>query len=184
MGPLIVVLGTPRSGTSMTAGLLAQHGVWTGPCRKADKFNPKGYFENQELAALRFCDAPREDVESLLEKQGYNGGPWLVKHSLTDWYYWKVFNPLFVLCHRPASSSAASLVNYDPSESYKWRKRRADKDYLIMLHIYRSHDCIRVNTNDVIGGDYTAIKELCERFELPFSVELADDFVDPTLWHY
>ena len=42
----IVIVGVPRSGTSLVAGLFAKHGVWTGKCRPADEHNPTGYFES------------------------------------------------------------------------------------------------------------------------------------------
>ena len=42
----IFIVGLPRSGTSMVAGILANCGVWTGRTVRGDKNNPKGFFEN------------------------------------------------------------------------------------------------------------------------------------------
>jgi len=42
----IFITGLPRSGTSMTAGIFAQLGVFTGPTVPGGLSNPKGFFEN------------------------------------------------------------------------------------------------------------------------------------------
>lgn len=57
----IFVMGLPRSGTSMVAGLLNICGAWTGstvPCRS--KINPKGFFEHSRI---------REQVIKLILKE-------------------------------------------------------------------------------------------------------------------
>ena len=45
----ILVTGFPRSGTSLTAGILARGGVWSGNTVPGNKHNEKGYFENVAL---------------------------------------------------------------------------------------------------------------------------------------
>ncbi|MEY3004607.1 MAG: hypothetical protein RLZZ491_1783 [Pseudomonadota bacterium] len=45
----VFVTGILRSGTSMTAGLLAQAGLWLGQTVAASPANPRGYFENRRL---------------------------------------------------------------------------------------------------------------------------------------
>lgn len=48
----VIVMGAPRSGTSMTAGILSQLGVAMGRIRSADALNPTGYFEDWDFLAL------------------------------------------------------------------------------------------------------------------------------------
>jgi hypothetical protein len=48
----VIVLGAPRSGTSMTAGILNLLGVSMGNVRLPDPLNPTGYFEDREFLAL------------------------------------------------------------------------------------------------------------------------------------
>ena len=45
----IFVTGRPRSGTSLSAGLLAALGVWTGRTIPGGPANPKGFFENMTI---------------------------------------------------------------------------------------------------------------------------------------
>lgn len=49
---IFLIAGVPRSGTSMIAGLLSKHGVWTGKCIAEDVFNPLGYFENKQIVRI------------------------------------------------------------------------------------------------------------------------------------
>lgn len=48
----VVVLGSPRSGTSLTAGVLQALGVDMGDIRPPDSQNPKGYYEDRTFLAL------------------------------------------------------------------------------------------------------------------------------------
>ncbi len=53
-GPIIVVSGLPRSGTSMMMKMLAEGGlpIVTDSIRSADEDNPNGYFEFEPVKAL------------------------------------------------------------------------------------------------------------------------------------
>ena len=48
----VVVLGPPRSGTSLTAGILSKMGVDMGNIRPLDTQNPTGYFEDKDFLSL------------------------------------------------------------------------------------------------------------------------------------
>lgn len=60
-----IVLGAPRGGTSVTAGILDVLGVDLGDLRGPDDLNPRGYYEDKEL--LNLCSAifeeAREDAD-------------------------------------------------------------------------------------------------------------------------
>jgi hypothetical protein len=47
----IFVVGLPRSGTSLVAGLLREFGAWTGETVPGSGENPRGFFENNEIRA-------------------------------------------------------------------------------------------------------------------------------------
>lgn len=57
----VVVLGPPRSGTSMTAGLLSILGVDFGRVRKPDPLNPTGYWE--DVRFLELCGSVMRTVD-------------------------------------------------------------------------------------------------------------------------
>jgi hypothetical protein len=61
---IVAVLGMHRSGTSVTAGMLADHGVELGPVSEKNRFNPRGNREIRELNRLH---------DRILER---SGGSW------------------------------------------------------------------------------------------------------------
>jgi hypothetical protein len=61
---IVAVLGMHRSGTSATAGMLADHGVELGPVSERNRFNPRGNREIRELIRLH---------DRILER---SGGSW------------------------------------------------------------------------------------------------------------
>lgn len=110
-----LIAGPPRSGSSLLAGLLQKHGVWTGSSRRPDIGNPTGYFENKQIVGLEKtilkahgfrarADALvpvqglspseeerqwfRQELMAVLRQRG--AGPWLFKDSKILFLY-----PLF-----------------------------------------------------------------------------------------
>jgi hypothetical protein len=116
----IFVLGLPRSGTSLVAGLLAQCGVWTGTTVPAGPENPRGFYEHvllrdrvvkgilaragfDPLGARRLPPVDRaievpglaELVRGLLELDGYrHDRPWLYKDPKLT-LLWPTFRTAF-----------------------------------------------------------------------------------------
>lgn len=102
----IFIVGCPRSGTSLTAGIIAACGAFGGELMlPADQHNPKGYFENfilsemfnqvlrkyQEISRLEVMLYPNRNVpfdvehvrgyvQRILHDQGYKDGPWYFKY--------------------------------------------------------------------------------------------------------
>ena len=90
----ILIVGAPRSGTSVTAGTLYKCGAWVGRMVPADIYNPKGYFENNDLYSyLRTCceltgpsflnPAMQPDDIKLSIKNEFaipSESPWILKH--------------------------------------------------------------------------------------------------------
>ena len=122
----IIVLGQPRSGSSMTAGIFHHHGVWTGTCRAADDSNKKGHFENIPIRNLLIGTHKaivhkgvvaqkiagfREQVLQHISNDGYTGGPWLWKGSTMYWPAFFEFEPKFVVVNRPREQIFKSCRN-------------------------------------------------------------------------
>ena len=143
---VVVVLGSPRSGTSMTAGLLSILGVDMGNCRKSDPENPTGYFEDSDFLSLidEVYEAARPGsngfhpprIESIMAQKGCFDERigQLVQHRLsacrsTIWG-WKavgtsltidlflphLVNPHFVAALRHPLDTAHSVIRYSKSK--------------------------------------------------------------------
>ena len=118
----IFITGVPRSGTSMTAGISAELGVFTGATVPPGVSNPKGFFENVEiresvlkgiLKASHFCplgvkSLPPEDfigkfnfrdgksLKDILRAILTNKGTWKVKHGYTKTQSYPLFGAFLI----------------------------------------------------------------------------------------
>lgn len=141
----IFIAGPPRSGTSLTARLLAEHGVWTGECILADSHNERGYYENVAMVDIvknilkkngsyaradaqppaRFTYLP--DIRAEFLKIVKTTGPWLFKDSKLLLLY-NIFigafpEALWVLTRRNIEANIASLLNHKV-----WARRYRDDE--------------------------------------------------------
>ncbi|HEU5270073.1 MAG TPA: hypothetical protein VFU36_09120 [Jatrophihabitans sp.] len=68
-GPLTVVTGVPRSGTSLLMQLLARGGmpVTTDGVRRPDESNPRGYFEHEAVKGLGSGRLSRDELAAMAD---------------------------------------------------------------------------------------------------------------------
>jgi hypothetical protein len=116
----IFVLGIPRSGTSLLAGLISLTGIWTGPTNPPSVNNVKGFFENRELKDISTYRVLRDDgwcrrgqhpipgpddvlkptydvyggLLRVMYEQGYLDGPWMFKDAKIT-LMWKIWYEMF-----------------------------------------------------------------------------------------
>lgn len=194
----IVVLGTPRSGTSLTAGILAEHGVWTGRCMQPDDRNARGYFENLDIKAGlieifgrlvnegRLAPHPPKDlwasyVEYALRAGNYAGGPWLVKHSAMYYPAWeRDFDPIYVCCFRDPESIAAS----GKATGLLDKRQAIHRHHATMKHLVTHRGAFSVWPHWFLEGEFAPLERAFEAAGVPFDRAIAERFVDPSLWHY
>ena len=185
----------------MTAGLFSKHGVWTGTCRKGNEWNPKGYFENIPLKHILKAMWPgfiadgmmaspkkgfKDKIESAVKEDGYESGPWLMKHSVLYWRAWSEFNPKWVCVRR------------DKEEIYNSCKRsrmlapnHSDQHLrdVINLHdeqldiVAREHNGKNVYTGELIEGNTKSLEEALEYCGIEFNPEVTRKFINPEYWH-
>jgi len=126
MIPPIVILGNPRSGSSLVCAMLKQQGVWFGSTGEANPKYPFGTLENQPIrkalvqtynpwiSEFRIPFNPDKEwakrAEGLIRADGYNDGPWAIKHSIRFWPTWLKMNVKWVLVYRPIDDVMAGLM--------------------------------------------------------------------------
>lgn len=185
----IFVTGPARSGTSLVAGLLARHGVWTGRCTKrAVPKYPHGFFENDWfLAQTRDKvgtkgpvpgDWPHRWRQRMLQ-EGYEGGAWLVKAMPWAWKFLQHEMPLVVFCWRPATEIIRSRNNKGWGEDPGPVLRHWDA----MRDIRFKARCVDIPTERLVRGDFAATKQAFMKLGIPFDESIAHDHIDPTLWN-
>lgn len=188
----IVIISLPRSGSSLTAGIFSEHGVWTGKCKKACQRNPKGFFENIRICSeidKRFrgyvhkgSPCPKvEDwgdvVAQCLESDGYTGGKWLIKHSAVYAPLWGDMNPIYVNVWRDKESiqksgKAAKIYNMN------------DGSYENHLKIMRDYGHVDVYPAEFQDGDFSSIIYALEYCGIKPDLEKIKEFYEPDYWHY
>lgn len=193
----IVILTIARSGSSMVAGIFAQHGVWTGPTLGPSKYNAKGYFESQGLRDFIRGNydffslvengrlAPRhkgfkKTIGHILNKGGYQDGPYLFKHNVLYYPLWHEFSPKFVCIRRNIDSVIESckrtgyLKNMDALEPQ-----------IEALDFARDElGAAEVFTDEVLKGDFSSLKSAFSHCGIELDEQIARDFIDPSLWNF
>jgi hypothetical protein len=200
----IIILACPRSGSSMTAGLFARHGVWVGTSRSGNEHNPKGFFENTFLKKqlkkewgtdlLALSENPpeyhpdfREKVEKLLIQDGYRGETWLCKHSALYWRAWLGFNPKFICVRRDIEQTVQSNIDV---KLHRGAWSRDDLTDIMRSHHYEMDLAIRkcqginVYTDDLIERNYRSIREALIFCGINPNEDVIHDFVEPRYWKH
>lgn len=191
----IVVLGAARSGTSMVAGLFHEHGVWVGDCREPDEYNERGYFENlalkrvlidrwghlkRDMAVADRQEGFREQVEAILEEEGYVEGPWLMKHGALYWPAWHEFDPTLVCVYR----NPTSILESGTHGNFIRTPERVMLCHGAMEWAIQCEGGVRVDAERLIAGDYRQIEAAFHAAGLGFDPRIADEWIDVDLWHH
>jgi hypothetical protein len=192
----IIVIGLPRSRTSMVAGTFAAHGVFVGTCKEADSRNAKGFFEHLGFADLVIelygkglisrneVPEPHPDFKprfmELMERDGYSGGPWLVKHAHVFYKVWQGFKPRFVIVKRDTESIAESAreVGWVNSISH------ITKGQKMLDRVAKEYGAPVVLTDEVVQGDYCSLREAFDYCGLVFNGWTASRFIDPSMTRF
>lgn len=199
----ILVAAPPRSGTSMVAGLLHQHGVQVGSYNKT-KGNPKGAFE--ELSIKKFIKHTlkqngydirptnimpskfKDDLSfrsNILNIAGNPKGLWLFKESriLMTWPLWAKHFPdsLYVLVHRNSKDTINSMKRRLKVGEYviynwlEWGRARQKEIAKYCPHVW-------IDADSIWEWDLGEVKKLVECCGLVFNEEATKNWIDPQLW--
>lgn len=202
IGRLIYIGFQPRSGSSMTAGILSLHGVWTGQCRIGNPDNPKGFFENERFGRyLRKIPKPKvpntwhypppnfhDEFRQLLFQQGYEGEqPWLVKNSIMALPMFESFGP-FVVCPIRSVDAIFKSCRRSGIRGNGMTDEELELEILSLrklIDIAVQEGATPIDTDGVARGDYTTIKRFIEdRLGVEFNKRAVDQFVDRRYWRH
>jgi hypothetical protein len=191
----IVVLGTPRSGTSLVAGLLGVHGVWYGNAQWGrTNRHPKGDFVNKRISdAIEYIDKNNitnknrivDIVQTAAVNDGYSYGNWLIKQKTTKWDVLKNLEPIWVLVRRDLESTYKSQVRSDLIKDKKpIEKRKHRSMWLKHNDIMNYLNGIDVDVNEIMHkGNFKSIEEILSIIGLSFSKRRANNFIERDYWH-
>lgn len=222
----ILITGCARSGTSMVAGCIHLAGAFTGLTSGPNKNNKKGMFENARIRNeivkpyLRSIDCDplgqyplpnidslpipnnwRWKVETVMEEDGYQGGPWLYKGAkmCLMWPVWKYAFPnakwiivrrrtedIINSCKRTsfmrayAKKAIQNIIKVD-NEDEGWAFWIHEHEKRFQEMINAGLNCRMIWPETFVRGDYTQLVETIEWLGLKWNSEILN-FIDPKLY--
>ena len=174
----LFITGAARSGTSMTSGLFAEHGVWFGPCMKASKINPKGFFETEFIKRKGSgYHSPPQDMGGWKDWLREHGAPdqWAVKAGPQWWPLFREFNPVVVCCYRDRQS----IIDSRNRARFKMHDLTVDVQWDLMKEI---PGAVNVFPDAFIEGNFNSILPAFDALGIEFDTTIARGWVDPSLW--
>jgi len=188
----IIIAGCPRSGTSLTAGVIHACGAFVGEYQVWPD-NARGTFENLRVLSLlhrRWNKSlnPADELRNELFRQGYKAGPWLIKLSgnmlLDKWIYARNMFPgsFWVIVQRNKKDIMASHQARDDKTAMH-RIRQS----VLTLSLIKHNTGLRwreVWPQKIIDGDFREMKKVVKWLGLSWNKRAVDAFVDPDLWHH
>ena len=188
----ILVMGFPRSGTSMISGIFVLHGAWVGSVNPPDPRNPTGYFSNLFIKHLLVGEYGhgtdfildkrdmKERIEAGIVYDGYKGGPWLFKTAITYYDVFHQFTPTYIIVRRDKKEIVASNKRNNMAALKNMTLEQAVDQYEDLCEKAKG---VHVWTKNIIKGNYEEIEEAITTAGLTFKPELVDRFVNKDLWH-
>jgi len=189
---LLTMVG--RSGSSMIAGIFAVHKVWTGRSKPANSNNAKGYFENIDIKrelqsdgkyfnhCKEYDDEFAHKIRRIIHDQGYKEGPWMMKFGASYHKMWQDFDPFWIKIKRNPEAIHESFRRANMLSAY------SDDDLMEIIKFHHttmdSIPGVEIWSDDVVNGNYGNLRTAFERCDLEFDSEIADEFVDGSLWHH
>lgn len=189
----IGIFTTGRAGSSMIAGIFASHGVWHGKDRmQPSQWNAKGFFQNGEIhkSMKDFYgrdiegEPPVHDIEwdnqlkAILKRQGATY-PWFIKTGTFYHPVWKNLVDKQIMIRRPLDKILDSYKRCNFLPEQKWNVEFIVKRQLEMMD---KMEGVTIDTERVVLGDFSQLKEAFDYCGLEFKPEIAEDFVDKDLY--
>jgi len=206
----ILIVGCPRSGTSMIGGVIKMCGAFTG------KLAERGMFENNKILTEIIepyftdlgCDPSgqyplpvsedisipahwRQRVEQSIFAEGYHGGvAWMYKDSRSS-LIWPVWNYAFpnakwIIVRRRTGDIVQSCLKtgymtaYDDEAGWVAWVHQYEKRFVEMIEA--GLNCKVVWPERMVDGDYQQMKETLEWVGLKWNKDVIN-WIDPLLWY-
>ncbi len=189
---------TSRSRSSLVSKIFANHGVWWGNTPKTSR----GYqtYENQIIKQIQkdtikpkkgilpFCEELELTEESIksfhavLKKHYLSNCPqetnrWSMKTGVEYFNAWKDLNPYNIFIKRDPKGVANSIVEKGIGE-YQHAFDAAQWRYNYMHRIEEKFGGVFISTDDIIKGDYKAVREAIEYCGIEYNAKAVEAAID------
>lgn len=185
-----------RSRSSLVCHILYKHGVWTGPCKSPDQYNPVPYHENSRIHQLVKRNSKKvydtlkpahiEDFKKwalqILEDQNYQS-PWLVKADAFCWSLYTDFAPTYIKLYRNKEDilksvlKAPFMIKHGYTED-RWREIiQAHQDEMDKVPGFK------IDTDKMLI-DFTELEAVIEHIGLKFDPVMTKEIIEHKGYQY
>lgn len=194
LAPPLLIAGAPRSGTSLSAEAFRACGVWVGKVsslcenleikRVLKTLLRKGGMDPLALQSWEDVGGDsvklRAEVERIVRRQGYEGGPWLfkdVKLVFARRVWSRAFpDATWATVWRPVREILASMERWELAES-----TRFDGGRVIAEHWSRAgkiRGAVRLVPRDLLDGDDSRYRAAAERIGVAWDPAAVERVID------
>lgn len=178
----ILLWMTSRSRSSMVSAIFAKHDIFWGDTQKQSA----GYdtYENQNIKALQkkvfknlrglnpiHVGDPVDEFLKELNKYVPQKITWSMKTGIEFFNAFVPLNPYNIFITRKAEDVARSLCNKRPGSNYEEALKTVLWRYDYMKDRQAKYGGVFVDTDKIIAGDFSEIKEAIEYCEVPYDEE-------------
>lgn len=187
-GPGVWITGPSRSGTSLTAGIFAAHGVFFGDTVPGDEHNPKGYFEHPALISRveggLMADWPGAWWDTLRAEGLGEGGYWGAKRGPQAWPWIRLLRPaVIVVCKRPLSQILRSRKRRWPGRVAAKRTVKRAEAQIRQIEAEAACPVVTVNTDAIVKGDFFRLNLAFDILDLWLSPAMTEQWIDRGIWN-
>lgn len=188
----ILLTGCQRSGTSIIAAVLHHCGAFIGDVTKRSMYENVEIKENIVEPYMQNIITSihwKEDVEGVIERQGYTEGIWMYKSTGIS-HIWPIWNDAFpnakwVIVRRKPSDIINSCMKTKYMTQFKtesgWLSWVRMHEIQFTNMIQSGLNCKIIWPERLIQGDDAQLRELIEWVGLSWKDDVLD-VIDPLLW--
>lgn len=199
---MIVILCSPRTGSSLVTNIVYNHGVWVGNAANAKNVKAYTSFESPELQFVlkRIWKGYKKTVDDpfgrpIRSKQEYIDQ---VKQCIDDIApkqetAFKVmceyaplffqFEPKFIFVARQREQAIQSMLQRASNRGYEYAAKIHDARMEYMEQVRQEHGGEWVCTDELIEGKYTSMRKALKYCGLTFRKSACEAAIDKTKWH-
>lgn len=191
----VVILTTPRSGSSLLTKIIAAHGLWVG-AHKTD--NGHGYCDYENIELQRFVKthwprnsqggvypSPHIKFRQFVEALPPKGRRAVFKGFIPIWRVWitEFWDADFVFCTRDRDEIIDSAYQKAIAP-----KTREDVGEFLGRWIDRVHEVAWllgrpvVNMSEVVAGDYRVLRDALALCSIDLNEKTVESCIDAKLW--
>lgn len=202
---MILILAAPRTGSSLVTHIFAEHGVWIGECKGEHGFKYKIYenlaLRNTVIAITKRAFKERGYKRSFGDPIPINNNdkqqiaavvrdlkpvdPWCFKVAVDYAELFFQFEPKLIFVRRDPEQAIESLIEKGSRQSQRKLAEEVHTRRVNLMEKYAEEKGgVWVNTDELLEGDYSSIKQAIEYVGLKFDRKIVDRVIDPKKWHH